>query len=219
MADWTEQDVKRIREWNEADHPRGQPNNAGQFVEKETSKKIKQLDWFESEYRRILQIKENTGFNDEEARAIYDAVRDYTDNGYTAIRQGKSERQAKLIEQLIERHPKHEGRIYRGIAVDDDSFIAKLRKAKEDGVPIDMGGISSWSGAESVAKEFADESLRDERGRIKIIFEMDNVNGIGVDHLSFNHGEEEVLHSKKARFSVKSIIESDGYTIVKLEEV
>lgn len=134
MADWTEQDVKRIREWNEADHPRGQPNNAGQFVEKETSKKIKQLDWFESEYRRILQIKENTGFNDEEARAIYDAVRDYTDNGYTAIRQGKSERQAKLIEQLIERHPKYEGRIYRGIAVDDDSFIAKLRKAKEDGV-------------------------------------------------------------------------------------
>ena len=87
MADWTEQDVRQIREWNEKDHPRGQPNNAGQFVEKDASKKIKQLDWFESEYQRILQIKENTGFNDEEARAVYDAVRDYTDNGYTAIRQ------------------------------------------------------------------------------------------------------------------------------------
>lgn len=34
MADWTEQDVRQIREWNEKDHPRGQPNNAGQFVEK-----------------------------------------------------------------------------------------------------------------------------------------------------------------------------------------
>ena len=32
MAEWTEQDVKQIREWNEKDHPRGQPDNAGQFV-------------------------------------------------------------------------------------------------------------------------------------------------------------------------------------------
>ncbi len=34
MSEWTEKDVKEISGWNEKAHPRGQPDNAGQFVKK-----------------------------------------------------------------------------------------------------------------------------------------------------------------------------------------
>lgn len=37
MSEWTEKDVKEISGWNEKAHPRGQPDNAGQFVKKDES--------------------------------------------------------------------------------------------------------------------------------------------------------------------------------------
>lgn len=54
MADWTEQDVRQIREWNEKDHPRGQPKNAGQFVEKSNNTDaIRHLELPKKEYAEL----------------------------------------------------------------------------------------------------------------------------------------------------------------------
>lgn len=41
MNEWTEKDVKEIKEWQEKDHPRGQPDNAGQFASKTNEEKMR----------------------------------------------------------------------------------------------------------------------------------------------------------------------------------
>lgn len=65
MADWSEQDVKQIQNWNEADHPRGQPKNAGQFVEKGGAKVI-QSDALPNVARLIQQYKSKRGTFDNQ---------------------------------------------------------------------------------------------------------------------------------------------------------
>lgn len=227
--------------WNEEEHPRGQPDNQGQFVKKGTNgkgydsrsdilplrkavekssnkKKIAQLERKESEVQRVWQIQENTGMSYEEAEKTYSAIKHYTRTGFRAIRDGHAHKEESIIEKFINKHPKYDGKIYRGIALDKvkgETLISDLKTKKESGGLTDMMGLSSWSSAESIANEFADNRP----GEYKFIFELNNQSGVGIDHLSEWQGEEEVLQSGKVKYKVKDIFLKDGKYRIKLEEV
>ena len=107
-------------------------------------------------------------------------------------------------------HPKFDGKIYRGVAFDKDKgekLLSELKAKKSNGATTDMKGISSWSSAENVADEFADNRP----GEYKFIFEMNNKSGVGIDHLSEWFGEAEVLHSKTAKYIVKDIVPVENH--------
>ena len=182
---------------------------------KDAQKKIPQLERQESETRRIWQIQENTGLSYAESEKAYNAIKHYTRAGFRAIRDGRAPEEERIIEDFIERHPKYDGRVWRGIAVDDKGFLDNLIAKKETGELIDMAGISSWADNEAVAQDFA----VNRPGKYKILFETDNKSGVGIDHLSEWYGEGEVLHSGKTRYKVNEIIEQDGKYYIKIEEV
>ena len=145
---------------------------------------------------------------------MFDAISHYTRSGFMAIRDWKLPKEEQLIEEFIDKHPKYGGKIYRGIALSDEigkRFIQTLTKYKESGDPISMGGISSWTDAESVAHKFANNR----KGSIKVVFEMENESGVGINYLSEWQGEEEVLQSGKSL----EITEKNGKYLIKLEEV
>lgn len=186
------------------------------------NKKIPQLDRQESESGRIWQIQEYTGLSYEEAEQTYNAIKHYTRAGFRAIRDGRAPKEEKLIEDFIAKHPKYDGKIWRGIALDKkegEDYIKRLEKQIENGYPIGMEGLSSWSSAESIAEEFADNRAGNRNDWYKIVFELDNQSGVGIDHLSEWQGEEEVLQSGMVRYKVKEISNNNGRFKIKLEEI
>ena len=199
----------------------GQSKTNGNSIEgkksatKPNQRKIKQLDRQESEYNRIIQIEKYTGLSRNQATLTYEAIKHYTRKGYRAIRSGNLPKEERLLETFIEKHPKYDGKIWRGIAVEDKGIVEDLYTKKNNGEPIDMKGISSWSSEESVAKRFATVNRK---GKYKIIFETENENGVGIGHLSAWKIEKEVIHSGKSQFRVISIKEEKGIYKVKVEE-
>lgn len=108
---------------------------------------------------RIWQIQEYNGLSYEEAKQTYNAIKHYTRAGFRALRDGRVPKEEKLIEDFIAKHPKYNGKIWRGIALEKkkgEDYIKRLEKQIKNGYPIDMKGLSSWSSAESIAEEFAD---------------------------------------------------------------
>ena len=236
-----------IMEWKEEGHPRvgkGNGDKSGQFVpkgqggreqprrfrlntsyddilatDKETSiNKIKQLKREETEADRIEQIQHYTGLSYKEAEKTYVAIKHYTRAGYKAIRDGSAPHEEQLIEEFIDRHPKYDGKIWRGIALSKKSgerFINNLKEIKTTGEATGMLGLSSWSSAENIANKFADYR----KGEYKFIFELENKSGVGIDHLSEWQGENEVLQSGKVKYRVIDIVERNCKYKIRIEEV
>lgn len=193
--------------------------------EKQSQKKIKQLPAYDDVDKSIQQIQDYTGYDKTEAKKAYDTIKYYTSSGYSDIRVNKNSEEAKTIEDFIEKHPKFDGRIFRGIGFEKQKGIRYLRflfNRKNNNTTIDMDGISSWSSEESIAEDFANNRNQADDS-YRFIFESENKSGVGIDHLSNWVGENEVLHSSKTQYKVKKITQIENgksplYRIL-LEEV
>ena len=99
---------------------------------------------------------------------------------------------AKTIDEFIERSPKFEGEIFRGLSL-DDGVISSFRVG---GVISETGNLSSWTSSMEVAEMFA-QARSDELGLSRVIFVSENpAHGIPAAHLSiFGSEENEVLVS------------------------
>ena len=162
---------------------------------------------------RTRIIARDTGFDEETSGKIERAIYRFTNHNYDEIRvaQGGTSYPARkefmtdsemakwkeagdYIEKYIEKAPKFEGEIYRGIR--GESVIDIMDKIKPNDI-IDMKGTSSWSSEKKVAETR-------ENGGITF-YCKDVIKSTGVDHLSSMQGEKEVFVSKEARFRVKNI--------------
>ncbi len=174
-----------------------------------TQKKIKQLEAFDDKNKSVQQIIDQTGYTKEQAEKVYDTIKYYTSAGYGEIRKNKESENAKIIEDFIEKHPKFDGTIYRGVGFENQKgkeYLNYLKQKQNNRSPINMGGISSWSSEESIAQDFADNRKK-ANDSYRFIFETDNKSGVGIDHLSNWVGESEVLHSSKTKYKVKEVLE------------
>lgn len=128
----------------------------------------------------------------ERAEAIHKSLRNYSGSLHRKIREAYNNPSADSyflsqmndLDEYINKSPKWQGEVYRGINV-DSSTAEKILQC----TTIDMLGPSSWSSDEHVADGFADRV----RGT-RLVFILNNKSGASITHLStFGSYEREVI--------------------------
>ena len=177
-------------------------------------------------------IMKQLGIDERTARRYNDAVRSYSGNYYTEIRNYQKGRlqnasQADLdrykqlgedLEQFIDQSPKWGGgTTYRGFSTSPERY-EKLLADMASGKELDMGGTSSWSTNRSKAEQFsASESGLDDW---QVVLECKGPNrGTSIRAVSIYTEEDEVLVSRLARYKITGTRQEGSFTIFEVEEV
>jgi hypothetical protein len=197
---------------------------------------MNEYDYFSKEQEdfRIKSIQDLTGYDDAQTQKALEALcgtsdeykgigtnvpKSWFSGSDTDIRlatDGEFFEKAKVIDDYIENAPKFEGKIYRGLSLDDDTISQFVEGAtfKEN------GNLSSWTSEKDVASMFAD-GRSEELGKRPVIFETSNPpHGTPTSHLSiFGSEESEVLVSnmRNGEYIIESVSERNGYTYVTMK--
>lgn len=162
------------------------------------------------------------GVSVQEAKDMYGAVKDFTGTTYSLMRaaqrgekvDAKYKRLAELAEGYIDHAPKWGGGVtYRGMAL-SPSAVSSIKVGSTFDVNL---GTASWSTQEGKAREFATPY----NGNKGVVFvSQTQSKGTSIKHISYYSNENEVLVSKKAKYTVTSISTKPGspYTYVYVKE-
>lgn len=150
------------------------------------------------------QIMADTGYSEEKAKELHNALLDYFGGDYESILSGETET-AKIIREGISNMPIYDGSIYRGMLFDDEDIKMFTNLKAGDSVP-HKGIIESWSSNNRVAQSFCNDYYRN-----SVILECEeNKTGAGVQHISkFGDREAEVLTSTK--YEVVEVVTESKY--------
>jgi len=152
----------------------------------------------------INDMIKNGNYTKESAEETYKTFhKGYGASGtqYRDIITGVNKRGQDLLENYIDKMPKYEGTIYRGL------FLSKTSKTKlVTGGAFSMTGISSWSSNESTAKQFSEKSGYLRSG-VNLIFVLEkHSKAVSVSHMSNVTSEKEVLVSGRTKnFKINKI--------------
>jgi len=156
----------------------------------------------------------------EKATEMVDGVSNYSDGFYDDLRAASrgeqadegTQKMAQDVEDFIKASPKWAGgQLHRGIKIYDMNDYAKILKSVQDGKPIDMRGMSSWSSDKDVAESFASAG---KRHVILITNEKSTSHGTSIKHLSKYPHEQEVLMSKDAVFTPTRMEQKGDYVYI-----
>lgn len=163
-----------------------------------------ELDKFNK--KALEQIKSDTGYSDEKAKELQEALKEYFGGDYTSILNGETET-AKIIRDGIERMPAYEGSISRGMTLNNSDVRMFSDLKKGDELPR-RGIIESWTSNKGIAIGYGGIS---DYERSSVILECEkNETAVGVQHLSlFGTDESEVLSSSK--YEVVEVIKESKY--------
>lgn len=237
-----ETDSVEMSQWVESEHPRGQPENAGEFGSKGGTKKTSESsnskipDYvgkpIRSEYEvpDWLKNQSDETMNHELTRDQVDALRDYTHNGYKELNASMRQcppnftcleefdrEQVELIDTAIEQAGRFEDPVvvYRGMT--GASEVLSAMQSCIGGDPIMLPSITSTSVNPEKAYEFTVQSSDN------CLFHITAKTGLYVESLSSTPGEEEVLKSSGTKYKVvavqKAQVADDKIPVVYLEEV
>lgn len=184
---------------------------------KQSTEKTKAQGVFSSDKSAAGAIEQKLGVSAERAAELQDSVSAWFGNMYKSMRDKKNVTPLVVdkrydVEQVIAGMPKYEGKIWRGLELPKGQDPRKLWPLGEK---MDMKGISSWSSAEDVAKEFA---VQTDEG-VHVVFECArNKTGAAVAELS-RMLEYEVLHGERSGFLVKSVKQDGEIWRIEVEEL
>ena len=184
---------------------------------KQSTEKTKAQGVFSSDKAAAGAIEQKLGVSAERAAELQDSVSAWFGNMYKSMRDKKNVTPLVVdkrydVEQVIAGMPKYEGKIWRGLELPKGQDPRKLWPLGEK---MDMKGISSWSSAEDVAKEFA---VQTDEG-VHVVFECArNKTGAAVAELS-RMLEYEVLHGERSGFLVKSVKQDGEIWRIEVEEL
>ena len=190
------------------------------------------MEWAEyydaaAEQKRLKDIKRLSNLDDKTAtNALHALCGDSQNERDTAghpecyfyganreIRKRSTPEFAKMaddIDNYIVAAPKYEGKVYRGIAMDED-FVSKLTVGREF---VDGGSLSSWSSKKAVAQRFGKNNSQHKPGKVSVVLELENPSyGTPVQHLSvFGTSEAEVLVSNMhgTKYTITKITKTGG---------
>lgn len=192
--------------------------------------------YMENEQKRFDDIKKLTGVDDEIAKKYLNALCGNSDSFVRArnagseyknswfygqdreIRAGETKEareKAKTIHEYIEKAPKFEGEIYRGLTLSNET----ISSFKEGAVFKENGLLSSWTSSKDVARDVA-YTRSEELGMRQVVLSTKNPEyGTPVAHLSmFGNWEQEVLVSnmKESRYTINKVEEREGIVYVEL---
>ena len=209
--------------------------NPWDYVEKCTAEEYMKMGWpqrtshyvdYDSYKEFVLQHNpENYAADDSIVGAFKRYEIGANANGYG---KGKGARLAfdeeTGMSKFIDTHPEmhyNGGTLYRGIQT-NKAGLAELEKAMKTGEPITMRGPSSWTAEESVAKDFAENTLRKARNGQQVIFR--EVGEKERNAMPFPYSSQhwmkqyEVVYSNSARFKIKGMKNEGGVIYVDVEE-
>lgn len=142
------------------------------------------------------------------------AVNHYTGTGYKYMREGKYQDEVKLIDEVIDKQPKWEGEIYRGMKV-KKSFVDNLKSSIGDTLELSPNSPTSFSSRKSVAKKFMKNGPHQQ-----VLFVMQNKRGSSITHNSLYPEEGEVLHKSGEKYKIKEVkfYENSHLYVVELDD-
>ncbi len=184
---------------------------------KQSTEKTKAQGVFSSDKAAAAVIGGKLGVSAERAAELQDSVSAWFGNMYKSMRDKKNVTPLVVdkrydVEQVIAGMPKYDGKIWRGLELPKGQDPRKLWPLGEK---MDMKGISSWSSAEDVAREFA---VKTDDG-VHVVFECaKNKTGAAVAELS-RMLEYEVLHGERSGFLVKSVKQDGEIWRIEVEEL
>ncbi len=166
-------------------------------------------------------LAEDTGVDLTTAAKMRKALGAYSDGKYKEIINGK-EPEASILDEFINKAPKFDGSLYRGIIVPID-----FAKAYKPGETLNMKGVSSWSSKKDTAEDYSLGIMEDQNFKIgkdiAVVFVLPETNnGTSIKHVSKYQRENEVLVAASAKYKIKKIDSIEGYkpmTYVHLEEM
>lgn len=184
---------------------------------KQSTEKTKAQGVFSSDKAAAGEIEQKLGVSAERAAELQDSVSAWFGDMYKSMRDKKNVTPLVVdkrydVEQVIAGMPKYDGKIWRGLELPKGQDPRKLWPLGEK---MDMKGISSWSSAEDVAREFA---VKTDDG-VHVVFECaENKTGAAVAELS-RMLEYEVLHGERSGFLVKSVKQDGEIWRIEVEEL
>lgn len=108
----------------------------------------------------------------------------------------------KAINNFIDKAPKYEGTVHRGLAFSNQKDFNKFLKSIKSGEPVDA--MSSTTSNLDIAKGFASS------GSINVLMNIKNKSGVSIKTLSKFSDEDEVLVPRGALYKASKITKSIG---------
>lgn len=217
---------KNIRKWfardefKESDHPR---KNDGKFGQGSGGASAKTKSEPKEKKSKKSANKSPAAVADP---AEASAVRTYTgalsSHFIEADRGGEVDPDVKkkneTLNSFLEKAPKHEGTISRGIVVEKGEVDALLKKYAE-GSEIDADAKQSWTKDPKGVETRLIQVAREKKNPVKVFFEYpDSKTGVDVSGMSRFPEEEEVIIPKGSKYKVASVEKVDGGYRIKMAE-
>ena len=156
-------------------------------------------DW---EKARIGEVAKDTGMTQEEAEKTYRELDTWTGSNW-------SRANSDMLDGYIEKAPTFDGPIFRGLHFTDSDDYDSFMESISSGV-VTMGGNSSWSSDESVARRFA-HAIDDDVSSV-VIRCVANKTAAPIEHITQKGGEDEVIAHSRAAWTVLDVSEYSNYS-------
>ena len=160
-----------------------------------------------------------SGLSQKESQKSYDAIRVFTGSDFAEIRRqeagnpsGKYKETIKAVNNYLNKAPKFDGQIYRGLTFEDtakrNEFIKKIEQNN-----FKNNAMSSFSSSLSVSDSFSRPK------RSVIISVKNNKSGVSIRNISAIPKEDEVLCPKDVQYKVLSKRTKNGVVHIEVEEI
>jgi hypothetical protein len=148
-------------------------------------------------------IANDLGVSRQEADSYQEAIRGFAGSEYREIRSASVgqdanediKRKAQNMDKFINKSPKFEGEVHRGVIVSPEE--ANALKA---GATINMKGMSSWSSDQGIAESFASGAGNNNQA---VIFHVNNKSGASIAHLAAMPYQKEVVAPSTAKYGIQ----------------
>lgn len=156
-----------------------------------------------------------TGLTPQEVERGMKGIIDFTGSYSDAIRKseqnGKPNGKAQDINNLLQKMPKYDGAVYRGLSLDEKGFQAFLATNKAGG-KMSLNAMSSFTTDTGVAKRY---SSGNDHG---VLLAVQNRSGVSIKNLSKYKGEDEVLVPRGTKYTILDVTTFGNRTVVRLVE-
>lgn len=153
--------------------------------------------WKES---KIDYISNHAKVNKNIASRYLDTIENFTGNMSKQINNPQTvyeKQQRTIIDDFMNRMPKHNGTIYRGFSTDN---IEDIKGFIKKGNIVSMKDIESWSKNKDTGIGFAEQDDR----KFRVLLKTNTTNGVDIENVSNLTAEREILEPRK-HYKVKDI--------------
>ena len=182
----------------------------------EAKKPVKDHATANKEWRKSLSKQERSSIEDFSSNE-YKSIRDCQNNGKNCS--PKIKEHIKTIQGALERAPKFEGKVHRGLRFSSDRDLAEfVAKVKKEGGLTDKGFTSTTQDLD-IAKAFA--GVRGSVGakyQRSVVMTINNKTGVDISGLSLMGEEKEVLRQPGTKLRLNKVRKVKGVIYMDFDE-